>query len=291
MAGIVWMLAENHSENADGRSLSHGRRTHVTSRRLCAARDEVDAELGHRHRFFQSMSQMKKVMDAHQSIFILQPWLLIQTPQIQNAVRQCIGTQCGKELLPIRWFIRTNGEVLFLRCILFTAVHNAAGRACCGQLIDQLLSKIGFVSKNQPGMRHRCLKGLCFRRGGAVGCGSFPSEDTDLPFTTVGSMQTGQRNGLRESALFQCVLPLRALHQGLLRAQVAIRQVPPAARETENRFRPQLRSRDVHEHQSPTRDQQFVQHLQRRAHISNGVEHVRADDEIVGVRFKALIQT
>ena len=76
------MLAEDHAEDADRRRLGHGGRSHVASRRLGAARDEIDAELGHWHGFFQRVGQMEQGVDAHQRIF-----LLIARFRIQSSTR------------------------------------------------------------------------------------------------------------------------------------------------------------------------------------------------------------
>ena len=127
---------------------------------------------------------------------------------------------------------------------------------------------------------------------GCIGVGGsarrFPGEDADLSLAAVRAMQARKGRCFGESALPQRGLPLRPLEQRLLRTQIPVGQMPPAAGQAEDGLRPQLWRRDIHEHQGSAGDQQFVKDLQGRAHIGHGVKHIGADDEIIRVGLEAL---
>ncbi len=102
-------------------------------------------------------------------------------------------------------------------------------------------------------------------------------------------MQAGQGGGFGEPDFFERGFPLRALEQRLFRAEVAVGEVPPAACQAEDRFGPELRRREVHEHERTARREQSVQRPQRGADIGHGVKDVGADDEIERFRLESLI--
>ena len=116
----------------------------------------------------------------------------------------------------------------------------------------------------------------------------FAREEADLAFTARWTNQPGQGSRLTKARLPQHRLPLRAFKQRMVRAQVSIGEAPPAAGQTEDRFRPQLRSGDVNEQQTAARREQFVNVPQRHAHVADGMEHIGAEDEIERAGLEAL---
>src|SRR6516162_3770303 len=73
------------------------------------------------------------------------------------------------------------------------------------------------------------------------------------------------------------------------RTQIPIHEMPPAGCEREYRFRPQLRARNIHEHQVAVRYEQFVNMPQRRTQIAHRMQYVGADDKIERARLKTLV--
>ena len=114
-------------------------------------------------------------------------------------------------------------------------------------------------------------------------------EQADLTFAASGTDQTGQRSRFRKTGFLQDGFPLCSLEQGLLRSQIAIGKSPPATGEAENRFRPELGRRRVHEDEAASGSQQAMQIAQSSAHIFDRVQHIGADNEVERSRFQFLI--
>ena len=76
-----------------------------------------------------------------------------------------------------------------------------------------------------------------------------------------------------------------------MRAQIAVREAPPAAGQAKDRVQPQMRRGHIDKHQRAARRQKLVQVAQRGAHIAHGMHHIGAKDEIKGARLEVLIQT
>ena len=87
------MLAEDDPENPDRRRLGDVGGSHVLAGGLGTAGDEIDAQLGHRHGFFQSVGEMQQGVDAHQRVVVAGAGLFIERPEIDKAFRRRVGEQ------------------------------------------------------------------------------------------------------------------------------------------------------------------------------------------------------
>ena len=93
---------------------------------------------------------------------------------------------------------------------------------------------------------------------GAICCHAFACEEADLTFTAGRTDQSGQRSCLAKASFPQHCFPLRAFQQRMLRAKISILKAPPAAGQTENGVRPELRRGNVNEQETASRREQFV---------------------------------
>ena len=278
------MLAEDDPENPDRRRLGDVGGSHVLAGRLRTAGDQIDAQLGDGHRFFQSMSEMQQRVDAHQRVVVAAAGFFIERPEPDNAFRRSVGEQGGEKLFPIFRLLIADGEIVARGGEFRTTAHDPAACTGGGDLCGDIGSESGFVGENDPGILDRQLRHGSFGDGLAA----FAAEDADLAFA-FRALQTGHREGFGEADFLQCGFPLVALHQRLFRTQVAVGEMPPTLCEAENRLRPQLRRGHVHEHQGAARGEQIVEHFQRHPDIGHGVKHVGADDEIVTAGLEILI--
>ena len=159
------------------------------------------------------------------------------------------SAQASKQLLPILRSFRAQGEG-----VIFVGGANCWPRRATRQRAPAARSCVASRSPSPEAsakMSHDFLRGRLRRdaAGGRSGRSlpGFAREQADLAFATGWTNQARQRSRLAEAGSSQHALPLRALQQRLVRAQIAIGETPPAAGEAEDRFRPELRRGHVHE--------------------------------------------
>ena len=118
---------------------------------------------------------------------------------------------------------------------------------------------------------------------------AFSREEADLAFA-LRSDEARQRRSFGKARLAQHALPLRAAEQRMHGAQVAVGEAPPAAREAEDGFGPELRRGHIHEDERASGREQVVQIVFLFSFINRvtdalGFEHYSDDQRIRGAAF------
>ena len=203
----------------------------------------------------------------------------VQGPEIDDPFGSFAGTSFHK-LLPILSSIRPNREaILSFGSELRSTANKATSHTRCAKALGQSHAESIIVRENEPRLLRRlllvdetpppqrlskqpparpCVRGCRF--------GLHRRLDRSIRATMLSRKTRFPEHGL----------PLRAFQEGMLRAKISIFEAPPAAGQTENRFRPELGSGNVHEQEGAPRREQFVNVPQSRADIGNGMEHIGA---------------
>ena len=228
---------------------------------------------------------MQQRVGAHERVALGDFGGCVEIPHVNDMLDRPVGGAGCEKLRPILRRFRAQGEGVVAGCGEFlTGPRKAA--ACSGgaELRGESIAESRGVSEDKP----RLFRGRLRLSSGGVLLPRSPGERAEQALAAGRSDEPWERSRLAEARLFQHALPLRAFQQRLLRTQVAIGEAPPAAREAEDRFGPQLRRRGVHEDEAAARREQVAQMAERRAHIAHRVQHVGADDEVERLRGEIL---
>ena len=226
---------------------------------------------------------MEQGVGPHEGVLGAGARAFIERPEVDEPLGRGIGGEGGEKPVPFLPGSRVQRNRIALGGKGRSAVDGAAAGAGGAEAGDQRAGEVGSVGEDDP----RWVEvGSRFRGRGGRGA-VLAGEHADLAFA-FRAVEAGQGGGFGEADLAEHGFPLGALEERLFRAQVVVGEVPPAAGQAEDRFRPQLRGGDVHEHEGAAGGEQFMERAQGGADVGHGVEHVGADDEVAGPGLEAL---
>ncbi len=118
---------------------------------------------------------------------------------------------------------------------------------------------------------------------------SLAGEKGDLAFAAAGADEAGEGSRFLESGTGEDGFPLLAVEEGLVGSEVAVGEAPPSAGESEDGLGPELRTGGVHEDEAAAGNEEIVEVAEGGVDVGDGVEDVRAEDEVVRVGIESLV--